>query len=186
MSVLSDGEIRDRLASGSIILEDYDDLDIQIQPSSLDLRLGAQYKVFEANKPVDPAEEDQSQYLTEFIPSNGKVVVGPDDFILATTVEWIQLPDDLQAQVKGRSSYGRFGVEIHSTAGLIDPGWAGQITLEISNNTNSTIELTAGERICQLSFMTMDEPAMRPYGTRNDSKYQNQEGATASRANLDP
>lgn len=188
MSVLSDGEIAEALEEGELGIVGYADLDLQIQPSTLDLRLGNTYKkYYEWVTDVDPEMEDQEDLMEEFTVDDGeKILLDPDDFILGTTIESISLSPRIQGQVKGRSSYGRYGIEVHSTAGLIDPGWEGQITLEISNNTESTIHLTPGKRICQLSFTWLGRAAERPYGERGDSKYHGQQGVTASRAHRDP
>jgi len=106
--------------------------------------------------------------------------VHPHDFLLVPTVEWVEMPDDLQASITGRSSIGRLGIEVHSTAGLIDPGYEGQIVLEISNNSNVTVELRPDMRVAQLVFNEVTSAAERPYGHRADSKYQNQSGAQES------
>lgn len=181
MTILSDGEIVEELAEGDLGIAGYADLDVQIQPSTLDLRLGDSFLRYKGVvREVDPVEHDHADLMEEHTDAE-KIHVHPDDFILGTTIESVNLPDDIQGEVTGRSSYGRFGIEVHSTAGLIDPGWSGQITLEISNNTKKTITLTPGERICQMTFERMGRPAERPYGTRDHSKYDGQDGPTAAR-----
>lgn len=185
MPVLTDGDLTDRLEN-DLTVEPID-YDSQIQPSSIDLCLGRVVKQFEPevtyitpDMPVDGAMNERNVDEGDVIP------VHPEDFLLIPTEEWVKIPDDLQGQVTGRSSIGRLGIEVHSTAGLIDPGFEGQIVLEVSNNANTTIELRPGMRIAQLVLHDTTSEAVVPYGSKDDAKYQRQTGATESRVSDDP
>lgn len=188
MTVLCDDEIRRRLdEDDDFVFEPMEREDLQIQPSSIDMRLGRDVKRYDPDvtyitpdMPVDGVMFDKHYENDEGIP------VHPRDFLLIPTQEWIELPADVQGQVTGRSSLGRLGIEVHSTAGLIDPGFKGQILLEVSNNSNTTVELKPGMRIAQLVLHQMEQPASEPYGARGDSKYQRQTGAEESHLNEDP
>lgn len=150
----------------------------QIQPASLDVTLGDSFK-----KPVTHSvvTMDETTEYAEIIPTQGKYVfISPHSFVLATTQEYLSLPDDLTAFVEGRSSIGRLGLFVQN-AGWIDPGFKGQITLELFNASDNTIQLEVGRRIAQLVFVKMSNPCERPYS----GKYQGQTGATESRINED-
>lgn len=180
--ILSDGSIRRALADGRLIIDPIEDS--QIQPASVDVRLSDQFLVFRNHSVVviDPYERrDLSE--TVRVAGGQAFVLHPGEFALGSTVEEIGLPADLVARVEGKSSLGRLGLLIHATAGFVDPGWPrGQITLELSNVATLPIKLWPGMRIGQLSFHTLDAPALRPYGHRDlHSKYVSQHGPTASR-----
>jgi len=186
MTVLSDGQIRRELEKGRLSIDPLLDAPLQIQPSTVDLRLAYSAKKYKDDVEIlDPVNDDQSELMEES-KNVSEIIVGPDEFVLGSTIECITLPDDIQGQVTGRSSYGRFGLTVHSTAGLIDPGWHGDITLEISNDTSKPIRIEPGRRICQLDLLWLDESAEEPYNARNDSKYQGQTGPTTSEARMDP
>jgi dCTP deaminase len=183
--ILSDAAIRRRLDEGTLAIEPLDDPDLQIQPASVDLRLGREFLEFQrANIPcIHPdSEREVDEYVTETeIDPDEEFVLHPDDFVLGTTMERVAIPDDLIAHVEGRSSLGRLAIVVHATAGLCDPGYEGQITLELSNLGAAPVALTPGMRISQLTFTQLTEPAERPYGTDRGSKYQGQSGPQASR-----
>jgi dCTP deaminase len=183
--ILSDGDIRRRLEDGDLAIEPLSDPGLQIQPASVDLRLGREFLEFQhANiaciHPNDEAEVEE--YVSEtVVEEGGEYVLHPGDFVLGTTVERVEIPPDLIAHVEGRSSLGRLAVVVHATAGLCDPGYRGQITLELSNLGRAPVALTPGMRISQLTFTELSSPAERPYGSGRGSKYQDQAGPQASR-----
>ena len=160
-------------------------MDKQLGPSSLDLRLGYTFGILNTRKVEMIDTKDMSKY-NQYIEeekhsSEDGVIVHPGEFILGTTLETVDMPDDIVGRVEGRSSYGRLGIIIHTTAGFIDSGFKGQITLEIQNLGNVPVKIYPEDRICQIAFETMSSPAEIPYGKKTDSKYMNQEGATFSR-----
>ncbi len=180
--ILSDTSIRKELADGRIVIEPLDERDIQ--PSSVDLRVDRLFRVFrnDTTPYIDPKcpQED----LTELVEvAEGKAfILHPGEFVLGSTLEWVALPDDLVARLEGKSSLGRMGLLIHSTAGFVDCGFKGHLTLELSNVANLPIAIYPGMKIGQISFIRMTSPAERPYGSRTTgSKYQGQRGPTASR-----
>jgi len=183
--ILSDADILRRLEDGDLVVEPLDDPDIQIQPASVDLRLGREFLEFQhANIPcIHPnaeAEVDEYVELTE-VEEGGEYILHPGDFVLGTTHERVEIPNDLIAHVEGRSSLGRLAIVVHATAGLADPGYKGQITLELSNLGTAPVALTPGMRISQLTFTELKTPADRPYGAERGSKYQDQSGPQASK-----
>ncbi|EMA15896.1 MULTISPECIES: dCTP deaminase [Haloarcula] len=183
--ILSDADILRRLEQGDLVVEPLDDPDIQIQPASVDLRLGHEFLEFQhANIPcIHPNSEDEvSDYVEEtVIEEGGEFILHPGDFVLGTTHERVAIPDDLIAHVEGRSSLGRLAIVVHATAGLCDPGYEGQITLELSNLGTAPVALTPGMRISQLTFTELKTAADRPYGAERGSKYQGQSGPQASK-----
>ena len=188
--ILSDDDILARLEAGDLVVDPLDDIDMQVQPASVDLRLGEEFLEFQrANIPcIHPTREDEiSDYVEETVVSEGEeFVLHPGDFVLGTTKERVAVPDDLVAHVEGRSSLGRLAIVVHATAGLADPGYEGQITLELSNLGTAPVALTPGMRISQLTFTELSSPAARPYGAERGSKYQGQSGPQASRIGSDP
>ncbi|MEF8780198.1 MAG: dCTP deaminase [Haloferacaceae archaeon] len=188
--ILSDGDILDRLEAGDLVIEPIDDFATQIQPASVDLRLGEEFLEFQrTNIPcIHPnAEEEVEKYVTEtHVDEGDDFILHPGDFVLGTTKERVEVPADLLATVEGRSSLGRLAVVIHATAGIVDPGYNGQITLELSNLGTAPVALTPGMRVSQLIFTELKRPADRPYGEERGSKYQNQRGPQASRIGNDP
>lgn len=185
--VLSDKTIQDELSAGRIVIEPVDFEDIQ--PSSVDLHLGDDFQVFRNSRYpyIDPAREQIG--LTERVGASVEepFVLHPGEFALGTTVEHIGLPDDIVGRLEGKSSLGRLGLLIHSTAGYVDPGWKGRLTLELSNVANLPIVLTPGMKIGQISFSRMTTPVERPYGHPGlGSKYQGQSEATPSKMHLNP
>jgi len=182
MAVLSDRSIREQLAAGRIVLDPLDES--CIQPASVDVHLDRLFRVFlNHTMAVIDVKQDLSQ-LTELVEvgDGGVFVLHPGEFVLGSTSERIGASDDLVARVEGKSSLGRLGLLIHSTAGFIDPGFDGHITLELSNVANLPITLHPGMKIGQISFLEMTTPADVPYGSgRLGSKYQGQRGPTPSR-----
>lgn len=189
MAILSDKTIKEYLEEGKIVIDPLKD-EQQIQPSSVDMRLGDEFKVFKViKKPyIDPKdEEDIAEYMeSSTVPEGEAFIIHPNEFALATTQEYVKVPDDLVARVEGRSSMGRLGVTMHVTAGYVDPGFEGRITLEISNIGAMPVALYPGQRVCQLVFETMTTPAELPYGhPKRNSKYMKQLKPESSRVKLD-
>ena len=181
MSVLSDRDIALALAAGRVRVDPYDRDDLQ--PSSIDLHLDRAFRVFRNNRypyiDVRAPQPDLTDLLT--VADDEPFVLHPGEFVLGQTVEWVELPDDLVARLEGKSSLGRLGLMIHSTAGYVDPGWKGKLTLELSNVAKLPIELYFGMKIGQISFFEMSSPVDRPYGSAGlGSKYQGQSEPTAS------
>jgi dCTP deaminase len=180
--VLSDRTIATLIADGRIGIDPYDaDL---LQPSSVDVRVDRTFRVFHnARYPYIDVKQPQ-EALTELVEIDGEepFILHPGEFVLGSTLERITLPDDLVARLEGKSSLGRLGLLIHSTAGFIDPGFDGHVTLELSNVATLPITIYYGMKIGQISFMRMTEPASKPYGSDTiGSKYQGQRGPTPSR-----
>jgi dCTP deaminase len=181
MSVLSDRDIRAALEAGEIAIRPYDAADLQ--PSSVDLHLDRSFRVFRNNRypyiDVRAPQPDLTELLT--VADDEPFVLHPGEFVLGQTLEWVELPNDLVARLEGKSSLGRLGLLIHSTAGYVDPGWKGNLTLELSNVANLPIALYFGMKIGQISFFKMSSPVERPYGSPGlGSKYQGQSEPTAS------
>ena len=181
-SVLSDGTIRRLVEEGRIKIDPWDPS--KIQPASVDLRLGGSFRVFNNHKVAAIDLRNPPDGLTEevTIAEDEAFVIQPGEFCLARTLEWVEIPDDIVARIEGKSSLGRLGLIVHATAGFCDPGWKGTLTLELNNLTRIPIKLWPGLLIAQLSFMTLDAAAERPYGSDGlGSHYQGQREATASR-----
>ena len=181
-SVLSDGTIRRLVEEGRIAIDPWDPG--MVQPASVDLRLGESFRVFHNFRVPAIDLADPPTNLTEHIvvQEGDPFVIHPGEFCLGRTQEWVELPDDLVARIEGKSSLGRLGLIVHATAGFVDPGWKGTLTLEITNLTRVPIILWPGKPIAQLSFMTLDRPAERPYGHPDlGSHYHGQVDATESR-----
>jgi dCTP deaminase len=180
--VLADRTIRRLLEEGRIGIDPYDES--LIQPSSVDVRVDRFFRVFHNNRyPFIDVREEQED-LTELVEvdDDSPFVLHPGEFVLGSTLERVTLPDDLVARLEGKSSLGRLGLLIHSTAGFIDPGWDGHVTLELANVANLPITVYPGMKIGQLSFVQLTEPAEHPYGSDGlGSKYQGQRGPTPSK-----
>ncbi|WP_336362975.1 dCTP deaminase [Halalkalicoccus salilacus] len=183
--ILSDADIVRRLEEGDLVVEPLDDPSLQIQPASVDLRLGREFLEFQrTNIPcIHPGSEHEvEEYVTESVVEEGEeFILHPGDFVLGTTKERVEIPSDLLAHVEGRSSLGRLAIVVHATAGVVDPGYRGQITLELSNLGTAPVALTPEMRISQLIFTEMKSAADRPYGAERGSKYQDQTGPQASK-----
>ena len=180
--VLSDRTIKQLLGEGRIEIDPYDEA--LVQPSSVDVRVDRFFRVFRNSRyPYIDVKQEQEE-LTELVEIDDATpfILHPGEFVLGSTLERIRLPDDLVARLEGKSSLGRLGLLIHSTAGFIDPGWDGHVTLELSNVANLPITIYFGMKIGQISFVQMTEPAETPYGAGSlGSKYQGQQGPTPSR-----
>lgn len=189
--ILSDGDIKKYIKEGKIFVESKDNKhEEHIHCSSMDLRLGKYFKIYKHSKiaVLDPKNKENIQDMTELIEvEEGKpFIVQPGEFILGVTEEEIGLADDLVARVEGRSSLGRLGIIVHSTAGFIDAGFRGTITLEITNINRMPVALYPGMRVCQLAFELMTNKAEIPYHKKASSKYQNQKLPEESRILIDP
>ena len=185
MAILSDKDLKKCIDDGKIVIDPLTD-EKQIQPSSIDMRIGDEFKVFRViRKPfIDPKDDDDiASYMESLTVEDGEAfIIHPNEFALATTYEYVKVPDDLVARVEGRSSMGRLGVTMHVTAGYIDPGFEGKITLEISNIGAMPGALYPCQRVCQLVFETMTTPADKPYGHPDrNSKYMGQKSPESSR-----
>ena len=184
--VLSDRSIKQALSEGRIVIYPHDPEDIQ--PASVDLHLDRQILVFSNHQQPYIDVRQSLENLSELVQiGDGEpFILHPGDFVLGSTVEHIELPDDLVARLEGKSSLGRIGLVIHSTAGFVDPGWKGNLTLELSNLARLPITLYHGMKIGQISFLELTTPADRLYGSESlGSKYQGQSAPTASRFHLD-
>jgi len=181
--LLSDRDITAELESGRITLAPSEPE--MVQPSSVDVRLDRFFRLFDNHKypVIDPAEEQpELTRLIEVDPDEG-FILHPGEFVLGSTFEQVGLPDDIAARLEGKSSLGRLGLLTHSTAGFIDPGFAGHVTLELSNVATLPIRLWPGMKIGQLCFFRLSSPAERPYGAgATFSRYLGQRGPTASRS----
>jgi dCTP deaminase len=178
--VLSDRTIRAEIEAGRITIDPYDST--LIQPSSVDVRVDNRFRVFHnARYPFIDVRQPMED-LTELVEIEGDApfILHPGEFVLGQTLEHVTLPDDLVARLEGKSSLGRLGLLIHSTAGFVDSGFSGNLTLELSNVANLPITIYHGMPIGQISFMRMDGPVENPYGSRGN-KYQGQTEPTASR-----
>ncbi|WP_461023537.1 dCTP deaminase [Thalassiella azotivora] len=181
--LLSDRDIRAELDAGRVVLEP-DDRSM-IQPSSVDVRLDKFFRLFDNHRYpfIDPAEEQPELTRLVETPDGEAFVLHPGEFVLASTFEVVTLPDDVAARLEGKSSLGRLGLLTHSTAGFIDPGFSGHVTLELSNVATLPILLWPGMKIGQLCFFRLTSAAEDPYGSaRHGSRYQGQRGPTASRS----
>jgi dCTP deaminase len=162
--ILSDKTLRKMMFKGAIVI-DPEPEDWQIQPASIDLTVGRGFM-----SPYNDIVVDQDYYL-----------LGAGECLLGTTAQYIEVPDDMVARVEGKSSWGRKFLQVHATAGYIDPGFAGNVTLELTNLANVSHMITVGEAIAQISFEWVDQPVTRPYGSDGlNSHYQNQDGVTRS------
>jgi dCTP deaminase len=181
-SAVSDGTLRRLVEDGRLVVDPWDPA--QVQPASIDLRLGDSFRVFSNHRVTAIDLREVPANLTEEVVIEGDdaFVIHPGEFCLGRTLERIELPNDLVARVEGKSSLGRLGLIVHATAGFVDPGWKGTLTLELNNLTRVPIKLYPGLPIAQLSVMALDRPAERPYGSPElGSHYQGQVAATESR-----
>jgi dCTP deaminase len=190
--ILSDRDIKAQIAAGKVVVTSpADDHMKNIHASSMDLRLGKYFKLYEHTKfPVlDPLKMQSFEGLTKMVEITDPeepFIVHPGEFVLGVTLEKIKLPDDLVARVEGRSSLGRLGIIVHSTAGFVDAGFEGTITLEITNINRVPVALYPGMRVCQLAFESMTSAAEIPYSQKSSSKYQGQEMPQESKLTVDP
>jgi dCTP deaminase len=181
--LLSDRDILAQVEAGRVRLDPYDAG--MVQPSSIDIRLDRHFRLFDNHKYpyIDPAEE-QPELTRAFEVMDGEpFVLHPGEFVLGSTYEGVTLPDDIAARVEGKSSLGRLGLLTHATAGFVDPGFSGHVTLELSNVATLPIKLWPGMKIGQLCFFQLTSPSLHPYGSdATGSHYQGQRGPTASRS----
>ncbi len=181
--LLSDRDIRARLDSGSLGL---DPLELSmLQPSSVDVRLDRGFRLFDNHKYpfIDPAEDQPELTRLVEVANDEAFILHPGEFVLGATYERISLPDDVAARLEGKSSLGRLGLLTHSTAGFIDPGFSGHVTLELSNVSTLPIKLWPGMKIGQVCYFQLSSPSEHPYGQGpNLNRYQGQRGPTASRS----
>ncbi|CAB4603199.1 unannotated protein [freshwater metagenome] len=183
--LLSDRDIRAEIAAGRVGCEPF--TESMIQPSSVDVRLDKFFRVFENHKysVIDPSIEQPDLTREVIAEGDEPFILHPGEFVLASTYEVITLPDDIAGRLEGKSSLGRLGLLTHSTAGFIDPGFSGHITLELSNVANLPVKLFPGMKIGQLCLIKLSSPAEHPYGSEKyGSRYQGQRGPTASRSFL--
>jgi dCTP deaminase len=181
--LLSDRDIRFEIESGRVKIDPYEPG--MVQPSSVDVRLDRYFRVFENHRypHIDPAVEQPD--LTRLVEPEGDdaFILHPGEFVLASTYEVITLPDDVASRLEGKSSLGRLGLLTHSTAGFIDPGFSGHVTLELSNVATLPMKLWPGMKIGQLCMFRLTSPAEHPYGSAlHGSRYQGQRGPTPSRS----
>ncbi|GAA2240624.1 dCTP deaminase [Rarobacter faecitabidus] len=181
--LLSDRDILAEIEAGRVQLDPYEPS--MIQPSSIDVRLDKFFRLFDNHKYpfIDPAAEQPELTRLVEVGTQESFVLHPGEFVLASTYEQVTLPDDVAARLEGKSSLGRLGLLTHSTAGFIDPGFTGHVTLELSNVATLPITLWPGMKIGQMCFFRLSSPALNPYGTAEyGSRYQGQRGPTASRS----
>ena len=180
--VLSDRTIRAEIDEGRIVIDPFEPE--LVQPSSVDVRVDRRFRVFQNSRYPYIDVRQEMEDLTELVEVEGEepFILHPGEFVLGQTLERVTLPDDIVARLEGKSSLGRLGLLIHSTAGFVDSGWSGNLTLELSNVANLPVTIYHGMPIGQLSFMRMDGPVEQPYGSRRTgSKYQGQDEPTPSR-----
>lgn len=182
--ILSDADIKNALKAGRIKISPKPDLQTQLGSCSIDLRLGNIFRVFEHSKKayIDPANKDYSNEITREIKikKGEQFVMQPGDFVLAVTLEHVAIPKDLMGRLEGRSSLGRLGIVVHSTASIFDPGWDGKCVLELGNLGRMAVALTAGMRICAMTFEELSTPADVPYSNKKHAKYRIQTGPDES------
>jgi dCTP deaminase len=181
--LLSDRDIRAQIDSGRVRLQPYDEA--MVQPSSIDVRLDKYFRLFDNHKYpfIDPAEDQPDLTRLIEVEPDEPFILHPGEFVLGSSFEVVTLPDDLAARLEGKSSLGRLGLLTHSTAGFVDPGFSGHVTLELSNVATLPIKLWPGMKVGQLCFIRLSSPAENPYGSaKYDSRYQDQRGPTASRS----
>ncbi len=183
MAVLSDRDIKKALKEGKIVITDMQE--DQINPASVDLRLGNQFRVFKHAEVthIDPKNMNSSNDLMKLVEIDPRTpfIIHPGEFVLGITEEYVKLPDDLVGRLDGKSSWGRLGIVIHSTAGTVDPGFEGKLTLEIANISKVPVCLYPSTKICKITFDTLTSPSELPYNKRKDSKYMKQKSPEASR-----
>jgi dCTP deaminase len=183
--LISDRDIRTEIDSQRIVLEPFDPA--MVQPSSVDVRIDKFFRLFDNHKyaHIDPAEEQPELTRLVEVESGEPFILHPGEFVLGSTYETVTLPDDIAARLEGKSSLGRLGLLTHSTAGFIDPGFSGHVTLELSNMATLPIKLWPGMKIGQLCFFRLSSAAEHPYGSGvYGNRYQGQRGPTASRSHL--
>jgi dCTP deaminase len=181
--LLSDRDIKAEIDGGRVRLEPYDEA--MVQPSSIDVRLDKYFRLFDNHRYpfIDPAEDQPELTRLIEVEHGEPLILHPGEFVLGSSFEVVTLPGDLAARLEGKSSLGRLGLLTHSTAGFVDPGFSGHVTLELSNAATLPIKLWPGMKVGQLCFFRLSSPAENPYGSaKYGSRYQGQRGPTASRS----
>jgi len=182
--LLADVDIKAALKAKKIVVKPLPDLEVALSACALDLRLNNEFKVFRPNKIAyfDPRKPFESELTkTIVIKKDEPFILSPDEFALASTYEWLELPADIAGRLEGRSSLGRLGIVVHSTAALIHPGIKARIVLELGNHSRLPVALYPGMRVCSISFEQLTQPAAKPYA----GKYMGQSGTESSRIDLD-
>lgn len=186
--IFSDTMLIEAIRTGLVSFDPPVDIGVQVQPASVDLRLGDTFRVYNyaQHALIDPSEDVDLDSISELVHQNGEpFILHPGAFVLGSTLEYVTLADNIVGRLEGRSSLGRLGVVVHSTAGFVDCGFHGHITLEVSNIGKIPVALHPGMRVCQLTILETG-PVARPYGASRGSKYQGQRGPTASKLRHDP
>jgi len=187
--ILSDKDIKAYLASGRLVIDPISNPDQQIQPASVDLTLSNEFRVFEHTEKafIDPLKDGGLEEYTRLkrVDDKGPFIIHPGQFVLGSTREYVKIPYDLVGRLEGRSSLGRLGIVVHSTAGYVDPGFYGTLTLEIGNMGNMPVALYPGMRVCQITLIKMSSEPDRPYDKKPDAKYLGQKSPEASRITRD-
>lgn len=187
--VLSDVDIEKAIKSNRIVIEPAPDFRTQLGTCSIDLRLGSTFRVFDYGRYpyIDPNKKDYSNEITKVleVTEGENFIMQPGDFVLAVTLEKVIIPSDLMGRLEGRSSLGRLGLVVHSTASIFDPGWNGKPVLELGNLGRMAISLTPGMRVCAMTFEELSTPARRPYTQKKNAKYTFQDGPEESRIHQD-
>lgn len=183
--ILADRDIKKAFLQSRIVITPAPDLKTQLGSCSIDLRLGNSFRVFEHSRSpyIDPAKKDYSNQITrEIVVRKGEhFVMQPGDFVLAVTLERVKIAEDLMGRLEGRSSLGRLGIVVHSTASIFDPGWDGKCVLELGNLGRMAVSLTPGMRICAMTFEELSSKADVPYTKKKMAKYKIQNGPSESR-----
>jgi len=183
--ILSDGDIKKAIKSGEIKITPKPDFATQLGSCSIDFRLGSTFRVFEHSKNpyIDPSKKDYSNEITREVKvkKGEKFIMQPGDFVLAVTLEKISISPRLLGRLEGRSSLGRLGIVVHSTASIFDPGWDGQAVLELGNLGRMAVALYPGMRICAMTFEQLSSEAQTPYTKKKDAKYKFQKGPDESK-----
>jgi len=187
--VLSDKDIKKALKSGRIKISPKPDLKLQLGSCSIDLRLGRKFRIFNHSEHpyIDPRKPKLAMDMTKEVTVSVQkpFILQPRDFVLATTIESFSLPDDLLARLEGRSSLGRLGIVVHSTASVFDPGWNGVVVMELGNLGRMPVALYPGMRVCALTFEELSSPAEVPYSKKKKAKYANQNAPEESKISLE-
>lgn len=187
--VLSDHDIKSYLNTGKIVITPQPDLKTALGACSIDLRLGNEFRIFEHSRfpYIDPYDKSLSGDITKIVKVNEKepFILQPSDFVLATTIESFTLPDDLLARLEGRSSLGRLGIVVHSTASIFEPGWQGKVVMELGNLGRMPVALYPGMRVCALTFEMLTTPADVPYNRKRSAKYLHQNSPLQSKISED-
>ena len=183
--VLSDGDIKKALKTKKIVITPAPNLLSQLGSCSIDLRLGNVFRVFDhsRNAYIDPSKKDYSNEITKEVKvkKGESFMMQPGDFVLAVTLENVKIADNLMGRLEGRSSLGRLGIVVHSTASVFDPGWDGKCVLELGNLGRMAVKLTPGMRICAMTFEELSNPSEVPYAKKKQAKYRIQNGPSESR-----